>query len=92
VRVQTNFDEGAPLASIDYPIPSDAIVKHQLIIPNHNQSMYMSIRAELFVNNDFVEKAFIEQRSVRYRSPSQTYIQITASTRNPRVGNAVLIH
>ena len=41
--------------------------------------------AELFVNNNFVESAFIEQRSTRYRSPSQTYIQITTSTQQPRV-------
>lgn len=44
VRVQTNFDIGPPLDAIDYPIPEDAIVKHQFIIPNNNQSNYMSIR------------------------------------------------
>lgn len=44
IRVLTNFDVGPPLDSIDYPIPSDAIVKHQILIPNNNQTMYMSIR------------------------------------------------
>ncbi|CAF3596141.1 unnamed protein product [Rotaria sordida] len=87
VRVQTNFDTGLSLASIDYPIPDDSIVKHQFIIPNQNQTMYMSIRAELFVNNEFIQTAFIEQRSVRYRSQSQTYIQITTSTLEPRIDN-----
>jgi hypothetical protein len=45
----------------------------------------LSFKAELFVNNEFIQSAFIEQRSVRYRSPSQTYIQITTSTPQPRV-------
>ncbi len=100
VRVQTNFDVGSPLASIDYPIPDDAIVKHEIIVPNQNQTMYMSIRvksfvfrlfnnyssqAELFINNEFQQTSFIEQRAVRYRSPSQTYIQLTTSTSEPRV-------
>lgn len=44
-------------------------------------------KAELFVNNNFIETAFIEQRSVRYRSPSQSYIQITTSTLEPRVNS-----
>ena len=44
VRIQTNFDVGSSLAPIDYPIPDDAIITHQFIIPNQNQSMYMSIR------------------------------------------------
>ncbi|CAF0782034.1 unnamed protein product [Adineta steineri] len=90
VRIQTNFDVGPPLASVDHPIPDDALVKHAFIIPNQNQSMYMSIRAELFINNEFIQTAFIEQRSVRYRSPSQTYIQITTSTRQPRIDNYMI--
>jgi hypothetical protein len=49
VRVQTNFDVGSPLGSIDYPIPDDAIVKHEIIIPRQNQTMYMSIRVEPFI-------------------------------------------
>lgn len=44
VRVQTNFDVGPSMASIDYPISDDAIVQHQLIIPSYNLTMYMSIR------------------------------------------------
>ncbi|CAF1169204.1 unnamed protein product [Adineta ricciae] len=87
VRIQTNFDVGSSLAPIDYPIPDDAIITHQFIVPNQNQSMYMSIRAELFVNNEFIQTAFIEQRSVRYRSPSRTYIQITTTTTEPRIDN-----
>ena len=48
VRVQTNFDVGSPLATIDYPIPDEAIVKHEIIVPNQNNSMYMSIRVKSF--------------------------------------------
>ncbi|CAF1920706.1 unnamed protein product [Rotaria magnacalcarata] len=90
VRVQTNFDTGLSLASIDYPIPDDSIIKHEFVIPNQNQTMYMSIRAELFVNKEFIQTAFIEQRSVRYRSRSQTYIQITTSTLEPRIDNYMI--
>jgi hypothetical protein len=48
--VQTNFDVGPSLASVDYPIPDDSIVKHDLIIPYQNQSMYMSIRVKSFLS------------------------------------------
>ena len=51
VRVQTNFDAGPPLASIDHPIPDDAIVKHEIIIPYYNQTTYMSIRVIIFIFN-----------------------------------------
>ncbi|UJR37646.1 hypothetical protein I4U23_030343 [Adineta vaga] len=90
VRVQTSFDVDSSLGSIDYPIPDDGIIKHEIIVANQNKSMYMSIRAELFVNNEFIQTAFIEQRSVRYRSPSQTYIQITTSTLEPRIDNFMI--
>lgn len=48
VRVHTNFDVGPPLASIDYHIPDEAIVKHEIVVPNYNQTMYMSIRVKFF--------------------------------------------
>lgn len=48
VRLTTNFDKGESLASVDYPIPDDAIVTHQFIVPD-NQANYMSIRVCLFL-------------------------------------------
>jgi hypothetical protein len=49
VRVHTNFDVGSPLATVEYPIPDDAIVQHVIIAPNNNQTMYMSIRVRSFL-------------------------------------------
>ena len=52
VRVHTNFDVGSPLASIDYPIPDDAIVKHAIVVSSNNQTMYMSIRVKSYLTSD----------------------------------------
>jgi hypothetical protein len=90
IRIYTETDLGPAQPSIDYLIDSSAIVQHQFLAPADPAIAFIRIRAELYDNNIKLQGADAEQRAIRYISPSNSYLQVTSSTENPRVGDFML--
>ncbi|CAF0778777.1 unnamed protein product, partial [Didymodactylos carnosus] len=90
IRIYVNFDNSKSLAAVEYPINDDSIIKHEILVPPDEDAYYMSVRAELFINNTYVPNTLIEQRSVRYQSPSFSFIQISTSTFHPRIDDFMI--
>ncbi|CAF0729389.1 unnamed protein product [Didymodactylos carnosus] len=90
IRVYTNTDLGQSQAYQDYPIDNTAIAQHQFLAPSDPSITILIIRAELYDNNIKVQNSDVEQRAIRYLSPSNSYIQVTSSTSNPKVGDFMI--
>jgi hypothetical protein len=90
IRIYTETDLGPAQPSIDYVIDPSAIVQHQFLAPADPAIAFIRIRAELYDNNVKLPGSDTEQRAIRYISLSNSYLQVTSSTQNPRVGDFML--
>jgi len=92
IRVYTQNDPDIDQfqGPVDYMIDSSAIIQHTFLAPANPAVSFIRIRAELYDNNNKVPDSDVEQRAIRYLSPSNSYLQVTSSTEMPRVGDFML--
>ncbi|CAF1373219.1 unnamed protein product, partial [Didymodactylos carnosus] len=90
IRVYTNTDLGQSQPYQDYVIDNTAIAQHQFLAPIDPSVTILIIRAELYDNNIKIQNSDVEQRAIRYLSPSNSYIQVTSNTLNPKVGDFMI--
>jgi CD109 antigen len=90
IRIYTESDFGQTQPPADYILDASSIVRHQFLAPGDPNIAFIRLRAELYDNNVKVQGSDDEQRAIRYLSPSNSYLQVTSSTENPRVGDFML--
>jgi hypothetical protein len=92
IRVYTENDPNIDQfqGPVDYMIDSSSIIQHTFLAPANPAVVFIRLRAELYDNNIKVPGSDVEQRAIRYLSPSNSYLQVTSSTEMPRVGDFML--
>lgn len=90
IRVYTETERGSAQPFVDYELDASGIIQHRFLAPADPTITLLILRAELYDNNVKVQGSDAEQRALRYLSPSNSYLQVTSSTENPRVGDFML--